>query len=81
MRHDGGCQHQYCLHHFDAELNLDLLFYFNPDPLQASKVSVSLCHNVDPNPDQDPAFFFEVDPDPTSQNYRDPCRTGSSTPI
>jgi hypothetical protein len=23
MRHGGGCQHQYCLHHFDAELNLD----------------------------------------------------------
>jgi hypothetical protein len=52
MRHGGGCQHQYCLHHFDAELNLDPPFYFNPDPDPALHFNAEV--------DSDPTFHIDV---------------------
>jgi hypothetical protein len=52
MRHGGGCQHQYCLHHFDAELNLDPPFYFNPDPDPALHFNAEV--------DSEPIFHIDV---------------------
>jgi hypothetical protein len=35
--------------------------------------------HFDADPDPDPASHFDEDPDPTSQNYVDPCGSGSET--
>ncbi len=48
-------------------------FHFDPDP------AFHFDADPDPDPDLDPAFNFDADPDLASQNFTDPCGSGSAT--